>query len=187
MEEIMGILGLFCRSHDFNNRLEQNRKRLYRVAYSWCHNTHLADDLVQETMLQAMKSAASLRSFEAMDSWLFSILTNCWRGHLRSRRDLQEFDENDFQSDSSPEATNQQMQTVHRVRNAVAQLPQGQREVVTLVDLEGFSYAEVAEILTIPIGTVMSRLCRARQALKEKLIDAAADGRQQEPRLVRIK
>lgn len=183
----MGILGLFCRSHDFNNRLEQNRKRLYRVAYSWCHNTHLADDLVQETMLRAMKSAASLRSFEAMDSWLFSILTNCWRGHLRSRRDLQEFDENEFQSDSSPETANQQRQTVYRVRNAVAQLPPGQREVVTLVDLEGFSYAEVAEILTIPIGTVMSRLCRARQTLKEKLIDAAVDDRQQEPRLVRIK
>ncbi len=167
----MGLLGLFCRSHEFNQRLEHNRPRLYRVAYSWCHNTHLADDLVQETMLQAMKSAASLRNFEAIDSWLFSILTNCWRGHLRSRRDLVEFDEGEFHSDSNPELSHQELETVHRVRSAVAQLPMGQREVVTLVDLEGFSYAEVAEILSIPIGTVMSRLCRARQALKERLLE----------------
>lgn len=167
----MGILGLFKRSSEFNKKLETNRPRLYRTAYSWCHNAHLADDLVQETLLQAMRSAASLRSFAAMDSWLFSILTNCWRGHLRSRRNLQEFDENEFQSTSNPETSNQQYQTVQRVRKAIASLPIGQREVVTLVDLEGFSYAEVAEILDIPIGTVMSRLCRARQALKTRLID----------------
>jgi len=183
----MGLLGLFCRSREFNQRLEGNRKRLYRVAYSWCHNTHLADDLVQETMLQAMKSAASLRNFEAMDSWLFSILTNCWRGHLRGRRDLHEFDENEFFSDSNPEEFNQQLETVNRVRYAVSELPQGQREVVTLVDLEGFSYAEVAEILSIPIGTVMSRLCRARQALKERLLDIAPAIAPRELALVRVK
>ncbi|MFA5626401.1 MAG: RNA polymerase sigma factor [Thiohalomonadaceae bacterium] len=185
----MSLLGLFKRSNDFNKRLEHNRPRLYRTAYAWCHNSHLADDLVQETMLQAMRSAASLRSFEAIDSWMFSILTNCWRGHLRSRRDLQEFDENEFQSDANPEESNQQMQTVQRVRKAIAKLSQGQREVISLVDLEGFSYAEVAEILTIPIGTVMSRLCRARQALKVKLIDSdnTLDSRSAEPRLVRIK
>lgn len=183
----MSLLGLFCRSREFNERLEANRKRLYRVAYAWCHNAHLADDLVQETMLQALKSAASLRSFEAMDSWLFSILTNCWRGHLRSRRDLQEFDENDHFSDTDVEKDHHEMQTVTRVRNAVAQLSQGQREVVTLVDLEGFSYAEVAEILAIPIGTVMSRLCRARQALKEKLLSVAAAAAPREVALVRVK
>jgi len=183
----MGLLGLFCRSREFNQRLEGNRKRLYRVAYSWCHNTHLADDLVQETMLQAMKSAASLRNFEAMDSWLFSILTNCWRGHLRSRRELHEFDENDFFSDSNPEEFSQQLETVSRVRHAVAELPQGQREVVTLVDLEGFSYAEVAEILSIPIGTVMSRLCRARQALKDRLLEIGPAVAPRELALVRVK
>lgn len=183
----MSVLGFFCRSREFNKRLEANRSRLYRVAYAWCHNSHLADDLVQETMLQAMKSAASLRNIEAIDSWMFSILTNCWRGHLRSRREVQEFDENEFYSDSNTEQEHQQQETVSRVRGAVAKLPQGQREVLTLVDLEGFSYAEVAEILSIPIGTVMSRLCRARQALKEQLLDIAPATIQREVNLVRVK
>jgi len=184
----MSLLGLFKRSREFNERLEHNRPRLYRTAYAWCHNPHLADDLVQETLLQAMRSAASLRSFEAIDSWMFSILTNCWRGYLRRRRDLHEFDENEFASDANPESSHEQLQTVQRVRAAIANLSQGQREVVTLVDLEGFSYAEVAEILSIPIGTVMSRLCRARQALKDKLMDSEHEQAQPAaPRLVRVK
>ena len=61
------------------------------------------------------------------------------------------------------------------MRRAVAQLPLGQRQVVTLVDLEGCGYAEVGEILEIPIGTVMSRLCRARQALREWLAPIAGE------------
>jgi RNA polymerase sigma-70 factor (ECF subfamily) len=60
---------------------------------------------------------------------------------------------------------------VLRVRTAVAALPLEQRQVVTLVDLEGFAYAAVAEILSIPVGTVMSRLCRGRRALRDKLIE----------------
>ena len=68
------------------------------------------------------------------------------------------------------------------MRAAIAALPLGQRQVVTLVDLEEFSYAEVAEILAIPIGTVMSRLCRAREALRG-LLEAAA----QQPRLRSVK
>jgi RNA polymerase sigma-70 factor (ECF subfamily) len=71
---------------------------------------------------------------------------------------------------------------VRRVRLAVAELPAGQREVVTLVDLEEFSYAEVATILEIPIGTVMSRLSRARLSLREKLREQPAASQLAEPR-----
>ncbi|HQT25493.1 MAG TPA: sigma factor-like helix-turn-helix DNA-binding protein, partial [Burkholderiales bacterium] len=66
-----------------------------------------------------------------------------------------------------------QSQLVSRVRNAVAKLPLGQRQVLTLVDLEEFSYAEVSAILDIPVGTVMSRLCRARSTLKILLNELA--------------
>ena len=61
---------------------------------------------------------------------------------------------------------------VTAVREAIATLPNGQRQVLTLVDLEGCSYIEVANILGVPVGTVMSRLCRARRALKARLIDS---------------
>jgi len=182
----MELFNMLCRGREFRARLEANRRRLYRMAYAWCHDAHLADDLVQEAIVNALKNGSQLRQFEAMDSWLFSILANCWRGYLRSRKDNEEFDEENFGSDLNPEQITSRDQTVARVQQAIAALPQGQRQVVTLVDLEGFSYAEVAGILEIPIGTVMSRLCRARQALKELLIGSeSANGKT--ARLVRVK
>jgi len=81
-----------------------------------------------------------------------------------------------------PEGYAERQEAVIRVRTAIAALPLGQRQVVTLVDLEEFSYAEVADIMAIPIGTVMSRLCRAREALRGLLKPAAA-----EPRLRSVK
>jgi RNA polymerase sigma-70 factor (ECF subfamily) len=71
--------------------------------------------------------------------------------------------------DQTPESESGRLEVAVRVRAAIARLPEGQRQVVTLVDLEGFSYIEVAGILGIPIGTVMSRLCRARAALRDQL------------------
>ena len=80
----------------------------------------------------------------------------------------------------------QQSQIVGRVRASVERLPMPLREVVTLADFAGFSYAEIAEIVDIPIGTVMSRLFRARQNLKEQLLDLAGEGKLP-VRLMRVK
>jgi len=89
--------------------------------------------------------------------------------------DIDELDESELSSDNCPEGDCLQNEIVKRVRLAVACLPAGQREVVTLVDLEEFSYAEVAAVLDIPIGTVMSRLSRARVALREALKEQPAE------------
>jgi RNA polymerase sigma-70 factor (ECF subfamily) len=83
--------------------------------------------------------------------------------------DIDALDEECFCCDETPDAAYDRSEIVNRVRAAVALLPVGQRQVVSLVDLEEFSYADVAAILGIPIGTVMSRLCRARLALREQL------------------
>ena len=182
----MGFFNLFYKSHEFKNRLENSRNRLYRVAYSWCHSTHLSDDLVQETLTKALKKGSSLRNSDSMDSWLFTILANTWRSHLRSRKDNVEFNEEYFSDEASPEQLTSRLEMINTVQNAVAHLNTGQRQVITLVDLEGFSYAEVAEILDIPIGTVMSRLCRARQSLK-KLISDEKRLHEKNVRLVRVK
>lgn len=179
----MKILSLLCRSRDFRKQLENSRTKLYRVAYSWCHNAALADDLVQETLSKALKNSAQLRDPELLNSWLFRILHNCWYDHFRQNREMVDIDEvEDFHCvyANTPEDTHAQKQIVGRVRDAVAQLPLGQRQVLTLVDLEEFSYAEVANILGLPAGTVMSRLCRARQTLKELLQELAPSGQAQQ-------
>lgn len=170
----MTIFSLFFPPHDFVHCLEQSRERLYRVAYSWCHDATLADDLVQETLSKALGKATQLRDPERLPRWLFSILSNCWHDHLRRRRDTEDVDTmGDMLSDPQPgpEETHARGEVANRVRIAVAALSPGQRQVLTLVDLEEFSYGEVAEILDLPIGTVMSRLCRARRSLKAGLLD----------------
>lgn len=151
--------------------LEKRREMLYRLAYSWCHQPALADDLVQEAMLKALRNARQLHNTKAVKSWLTRILANCWYDHLRSQRDMMDID--DLTPDRHPATpeTHERQDIIDRVRGMIAQLPNGQRQVITLVDLAGFSYAEIAEILDIPIGTVMSRICRARKALKAALAE----------------
>ncbi len=155
--------------------LVERRTKLYRIAFSWCHNASLADDLVQDTMLKAMKNASSLRSYATLDTWLYRILHNSWHDYLRVKGRNVEL--HDVHDDASPDHVDvfQQRQIVDRVRAAIDQLPMTLREVITLADFAGFSYAEIADIVDIPIGTVMSRLYRARQNLKEKLLDLAGD------------
>ena len=170
----MNPLNLFSWDRKLRQRLEAVRPRLYRLAYSWTMNPALADDLTQDTLAKGLKKVAQLKNPDALEGWLFGILRNCWRDHYRSHRDMDELDHEQLTDELTPEHHHEQQHIVTKVRSAVAQLAEGQREVVTLVDLEGFSYAEVAESLGIPIGTVMSRLCRARKALAEKLLSLDA-------------
>ena len=167
----MNPLNFICRSPAFRKQLEEMRPRLYKVAYSWCHAADLADDLVQDAVIKAMRNANSLRDMNKMNSWLFTILANCWRDHLRRQKPTDDIDECIFTDDVSPEFVQERQNITDIVQHAVAELPLGQRQVLTLVDLEGFSYAEVAEIIGIPAGTVMSRLNRARKALSEQLLE----------------
>jgi RNA polymerase sigma-70 factor (ECF subfamily) len=155
-------------------QIQASRVRLHRLAFAWCHDASLADDLAQEALTRGLSRLDQLRDSARLMSWLFAILNRCWIDHLRGRRD--DLDDEmlaELPSDlPGPDGHAERQQTVNRVRAAVAALPLGQRQVVTLVDLEDFSYAEVAEILAIPIGTVMSRLCRARVSLRQLLVEA---------------
>jgi RNA polymerase sigma-70 factor (ECF subfamily) len=172
----MKILSLFCRSNDLKDQLDNIRPKLYRLAYSWSHNAALADDLVQETLIKALKNSSQLRDPALLNSWLFSILANCLRDHFRQHKemdDIEELEDYRYAHENTPENVHSQSQIVSRVRDAVAKLPLGQRQVLTLVDLEELTYIEVASILGIPIGTVMSRLCRARVAMKILLKELA--------------
>lgn len=185
----MKILSLFCGANAIREQLEQIRPKLYRVAFSWTHNAALADDLVQETLIKALKNAGQLRDPALLNGWLFSILANCWRDHFRRYREMEDIDElEDYHcvNETTPEDEHAKSQLASRVRAAVAKLPVGQRQVLTLVDLEEFPYIEVAAILAVPVGTVMSRLCRARQSLKTLLKELAPQQPAQVNQLRRI-
>lgn len=164
------ILDFFLKTREAQQALEQARGRLYRMAYAWCHNAALADDLVQDTLAKALQKGNQLRDPKARDAWLFTILANCFRDHYRRQRDMDDIEDVEIAAEGGPESDSSSAQIVTRVRAAIARLPEAHRQVVTLVDLEGFSYVEVAQILAIPIGTVMSRLCRARNAMKTMLL-----------------
>ena len=160
----------FIRSKKLDKQIEQRRERLYRLAVSWCHDDMLADDLVQDCISKALQKHHQLKDFNRLDAWLFRILHNNWMEYLRKYKPTTDLDDIDSPEEYSPESMLSEEQLVLRVQQAVSLLPISQRQVITLVDLEGCSYLEVTEILDIPIGTVMSRLCRARASLKKKLI-----------------
>ena len=174
----MGIEMLFGRNPALRREIEQSRDMLGRMAYAWCHDRALADDLSQAAVEKGLRACGQLRDPAKVRAWLLQILANCLRDHLRERRDFVDIDdvaESVLAGGASPEEASASAQLVGRVRAAVAGLPLGQRQVVTLVDLEECSYTEAAEVLGIPIGTVMSRLCRARRALRETLGSVAQD------------
>lgn len=161
----------FTKHLSLRQHLEERWPRLYRVAYSWCHDPQLSQDLVQDTVMKALKNSHQLRDSAVLDTWLFRILVNCWRDVCRQQKDcIDVYEANLFHNDS-PEQEHQRRNEIDRVRQAVSKLSNEHREIITLVDLEQMSYKNVAEVLGIPVGTVMSRLCRARRQLKDALQD----------------
>lgn len=165
----MKILDRLSNARTLKTRIAERRCRLYKIAYAWCGDPHIADDLVQETLTLAISKRHQLRDPARLGSWLYTVLNNCWREHLRSRRSDIELDSHTLECDHCPERLNQAGELAERVIEHMAGLHEGQRQVLSLVVIEGLSYRDVAEILDIPMGTVMSRLSRARRYLADRL------------------
>lgn len=166
----MNVFKLACRKVALVKRIERSRPKLYRMALAWCHDPMLADDLVQETHVLALQKIQQLKNDAAFDGWIYTILNNAWLGYLRKNRPSEDIDKIIIADDVSPEHEMLMQQVNLIVRNAMSCLPNAQRQVVSLIDLDGLSYSEVSEILQIPIGTVMSRLNRARSSLNKTII-----------------
>ncbi|MBS3800140.1 MAG: RNA polymerase sigma factor [Thioalkalivibrio sp.] len=146
------------------------RPQMYRTAYAWCHDGALADDLVQEAMMKALTRLKSLQDESAVKAWVFRIMTNCYRDWGRRQRDMVDVDSVDLPCEGCPEQETERNRMIAQIHRGMAELSTDHRQVVALVDLEGFSYAEVSEVLDVPIGTVMSRLSRARAQLRKVLL-----------------
>lgn len=173
----MGIRSIFGRNAAVRREIERSRADLYRMARAWCRDADLAEDVAHTAIEKALRAASQLRDVAKLRAWLFGILANSLRDHARARREfvpLEGIEELIADTGPTPEEARASAELTLRVRRAVGELPLGQRQVVTLVDLEGCSYTEVGEILDIPAGTVMSRLCRARRALRERLKQGAS-------------
>jgi RNA polymerase sigma-70 factor, ECF subfamily len=155
---------------------------MYSSALRMTRNPADAEDLVQETFLRAYRGFSGFREGTNLKAWLYRILTNTFINSYRKRqREPQTVPDDNVEdwylydrlaaqgSTASAEATVLDAMPDEDVRAALDALPEGFRMAVLLADVEGFSYKEIAEILDIPIGTVMSRLHRGRRALEKAL------------------
>jgi RNA polymerase sigma-70 factor (ECF subfamily) len=160
----------------FRQGVEAAIPALRRYARALTRNADSADDLVQDTLVRALRSEHLFHGGE-LRSWLYTILANLNRNRLRSlarRPVLSSLEEDDAPDLAGPEAGSRD------IARALATLAEEQREALLLVVLEGLSYREVADVQGVPIGTVMSRLARARGQIKRYL-----DG--ERPALRRVK
>jgi RNA polymerase sigma-70 factor (ECF subfamily) len=143
--------------------------RLRRFARALARNAHDADDLVQIALERALAHAAQRRTDSQLSSWVFGILRNAWIDEQRSRgRQARRFapaEAGEQVADPAGAASPELL----AAQEALAQLPEEQRVAVALVLIEGLSYKEAAHIMQIPIGTLTSRLARARAALQAQL------------------
>src|SRR5580692_2554664 len=151
--------------------------QLFNLAQWLTGNRTDAEDLVQETYAKALKGFKSFEEGTNMRSWMYKILRNTF---LTSRTGLRvqntvlledEFGGLDFAAHNiTPEFHLLQLENSHSVMNALAELPVPYREMILLSDMEELSYKEIAQVLAVPIGTVMSRLSRGRKMLRQALL-----------------
>lgn len=151
-------------------RLVSFLPNLRRFAISLCRARDTADDLVQQTCERALAAAGSFDPETRFDSWVFRILRNLWLDRLRRQKTAGpavSIDEMHDLSVGSGEAQSEARLSLERVQVALQHLRPEQREIIVLVCIEDLSYRDAADVLDIPVGTVMSRLARARKALYE--------------------
>ncbi len=174
---------------EFAQQAMQYAPQLYSAGVRMTRNGADAEDLVQETYLRAYRSYATFTEGTNLRAWLFRILTNTFINSYRAKqRRVQETELNDVEdlylyrrisgmdvASLSAEDTLFDLFTDDEVKDALEALPESFRLPVLLADVEDFSYKEIAEMLEIPIGTVMSRLHRGRKAMHKALVEFATE------------
>lgn len=163
---------------------------LYGAALRMTRNPADAEDLVQDTMLRAYRAFDRFEAGTNLKAWLFRIMTNAYINTYRKKQrepqnvsadEIEDFDlyqelkNHDSQFGETPEKIVLDRLVDSDILEAIEDLPDQFRLAVVLSDIEGFSYAEMAEIMGVPMGTVMSRLHRGRKALQKRLWDLARD------------
>lgn len=159
-------------SRTFETELITLLPRLRRFAHGLCRDTADADDLTQMCVERALRSRDQWQPGTRLDSWAYRILRNLWIDTARSRSRKRKFEAPPEEAENVGEDPRGQIEASLELQRAMAamdRLPDGQREVIALILIEGFGYREVSEMLDLPLGTVSSRLVRGRTALLEQL------------------
>jgi RNA polymerase sigma-70 factor, ECF subfamily len=168
----------------FNDLIANYQSTAQRVAQQILRTEEAAADAVQDALLKVHRALPRFKDGN-FRSWLLRIVTNTCYDHLRSLRrrpsvsldeltDEQgvEFPDRSSQAQRNPESVVTQRESMQYLLNAVAELPTWHRDVVVLIDVHGYDYGEAAQALDLPLGTVKSRLSRARAALRDSLLQA---------------
>jgi RNA polymerase sigma-70 factor (ECF subfamily) len=174
---------------DFTHDAMQHAPQLFSTAMRMTRNRSDAEDLVQETFIKAWRSFATYQQGTNLRAWLFRIMTNTYINKYNAQQrkptetELDDVEElflykrlgavDQSQLSQSTEDQMLSLFTDDEVKKALEELPEQFRIPVLMSDVEGFSYKEIAEILEIPLGTVMSRLHRGRKAMQKMLYEYA--------------
>ena len=156
----------------FERLAAENERQVYAVCFHMMGNREDAQDCAQEAMLRAFRAFSSFRQEASFSTWITRIAMNVCTDALRKRRDAVSLDamreDTGFDvADSAPTAYAQleEKERLRLLREAVALLPPEMREMIVLRDMQGKSYEEISDILNVPLGTVKSRVSRAREKL----------------------
>ena len=161
--------------NDIRDRMVELLPRLRRFSYALTGNLDKADDLVQETCARALMSSEQWQDGTRLDSWMYRIAQNIWLDNMRAKQVRGEIIDVDTATDlvgADGRDVTESVLMLKVVAKSIAELPTDQQLVLVYVCIDGLSYKDTSEALGIPIGTVMSRLARARLALHSALSEA---------------
>jgi RNA polymerase sigma-70 factor (ECF subfamily) len=167
----------------FEQLLLRYEKKVYTIAYKYMGNAEDASDLAQEALIKAYQSIGTFRGESSFGTWIGRITANKCLDELRKRKELQttsldeelELEEGSVQKEivserDTPEQHTIRQETVHYVQQKLQQMKEEYRMVLVLRELEGHSYEDIADMLNCSLGTVKSRISRARNYLKELVL-----------------
>jgi RNA polymerase sigma-70 factor (ECF subfamily) len=161
----------------FGALVKEHQTYLYRFVLRNIGNPSDAEDIAQQAFVEAYKAMSSFRGESKMSTWLYGIAMNLVRNYLnRAPHRVREYESDDVleglpDAGDGPEALAERGQAMRRLSEQIAELSPELQQILMLVAVDGLSYDEAAVMLEIPVGTVRSRLFRAREAIKERLPD----------------
>ena len=169
----------------YGKLVHRYRGRLYNFVFRFVGEPETAEDIVQETFLRAFRKRDEYKAIANFSTWLFTIAGNLAKSELRRRKRWRLFSlDRDEESDTGmdlpdesfrPDKITESSITDVQIQRAIASLSDNYRQVVLLRDVEGLSYQEISEIVNCPVGTVKSRVSRARLKLQQKLRNEGRD------------
>ena len=169
-----GWLGVLVFNSPKINRFDPYQQRLFSYAVAISGDPETAADLLQDCVVRVMGARNVPKDEPAYRAWLFTIVRNLWRDHQRRNASAHKVTQELLvEAATTPVSLDTVIVNIVAVRSAFAQLSSDHRNILALVDVAGFGYGQAAGILDIPVGTVMSRVSRARGALANLLSDSS--------------